>query len=167
MRKFPFAARVFSLGALVVATAAPVSGQGYPNKPVRIVTSGAGGNSDFAARIIAQGISGPLGQPVVIDNRGGGVVPIEVVSKAPPDGYTLLVTGAVFWILPLLQPAPYDAVSDFSPLSLITREVFIVAVHPSLPVKSVKELVALAKAKPGVLNYGSVTAGGSTHLAME
>ena len=156
---------IFPVGLIVVQTGA-VSGQDYPSKPIRILTSAAGGGSDFTARQIAQGISGPLGQPVVVDNRGGGIIAAEVVSKSPPDGYALTVQGAALWIVPFLQKAPYD-VSDFSPIVQTERIVFIVAVHPSLPVKSVKELIALAKARPGELNYASVSIGGSTHLAVE
>jgi len=105
---------------------------------------------------------------VVIDNRGGGsVVAGEVGAKAPPDGYSLLVAGGAMWIIPLLQKAPYDVVKDFAPISLISRVVSVVAVHPSLPVKSVKELIALAKARPGELNVATGSVGGSQQLATE
>ena len=163
----PFVVRMFPLGLMVLG-AGVVSGQDYPNKPIRIVTAAAGGGSDFMARQVAQGISGPLGQPVIGENRGGGIIPVDYVSKAPPDGYTLLVQGAVAWVAPLLlRKAPYDMVRDFSPLSLLVKEVYLVAVHPSLPVKSVRELIALAKTRPGELNYSSSIAGGSGHLAGE
>ena len=156
---------IFSVGLLELAPGT-VSGQDFPNKPIRIVTAAAGGGSDTTARLIAQGISGPLGQPVIVENRPTFVA-IETVAKAPPDGYTLLVTGASFWINPLLQKLSYDAVRDFAPISLISREVFILAVHPSMPVKSVKELIALAKARPGELNFGSSTPGGPGSLGAE
>ena len=148
---------------LVGASGAPA--QDYPSKPIRIVTSAAGGGSDFTARQVAQGISGPLGQPVIVDNRAGGIIAAEVVAKSPPDGYTLTMQGAL-WIVPLLAKAPYE-VSDFAPIVQTERIVNIVAVHPSVPVKSVKDLIALAKARPGELNYASVSIGGSTHLAVE
>lgn len=141
--------------------------QQYPAKPVRIVTSSPGGGSDFVARAIANGIAGPLGQPVIVDNRTSGVIPIEVVSKAPADGYTLLVSGGVLWISPLLRKVPYDVATDFLPISLVTREIFVFAVHPSLPVKSIKELIALAKARPGELNYGAGDVGGTNYLTLE
>ena len=157
---------MFQAGLMVMA-ASVVSGQDYPNKPIRIVTAVAGGGSDFYARQIAQGISCPLGQSVIVDNRGGGVIPMEAASKAPADGYTLLVNGANTWILPLVQKTSYDAVSDFSPISLIVREVNVLAVHPSVPVKSVKELIALAKARPGELNYGSSGVATPPHLCTE
>lgn len=143
-------------------------GQDFPNKTVRIVVSAPGGGSDFMARQIAQGITGPLGQPVIVDYRGGGILSAEFVSKAPPDGYTLLVSGAIVWIYPLLRKAPYDAIADFAPVTMISTEPSILAVHPSVPVKSTRELVALAKSRPGDLNYGSGSGFGSTsHLATE
>jgi tripartite-type tricarboxylate transporter receptor subunit TctC len=141
-------------------------GQGYPNKPIRIVTSEAGGGSDFAARPIAQGLSVPLSQTVIVDNRPG-IIAIETVAKAPPDGYTLILYGQVIWITPLLQKTTYDVVRDFSPITMVASSPNLVVVHPSLPVTSVKELIALAKAKPGELNYGGGGAGASTHLAPE
>ena len=153
-----------SIGMVMIGVAV-ASAQEYPAKPIRIVTSAAGGGSDFTARQVAQGISGPLGQPVIVDNRAGGIIAAEVVSKSPPDGYTLTMQGAL-WIVPLLSKAPYE-VSDFAPIVQTERIVNIVAVHPSVPVKSVKDLIALAKARPGELNYASVSIGGSTHLAVE
>ena len=150
---------------LIIAGA--VSGQNYPNKPVRIVTTAAGSGGDFPSRIIAQGISGPLGQPVIIDNKSGGLFASETVAKAPADGHTLVVNGASLWISPLLRKVSYDPVGDFSPISLLVREVFIVALHPSVAANNVKELIALAKSRPGELNFGSAGSGGANHLAAE
>ena len=141
--------------------------QNYPARPIRLVTSAAGGASDFAARLISQGLSTGLGQQVIVDNRGGGVVPVEIVAKAPADGYTLLYYGSTLWLLPLLQEASYDALRDFMPVSLTVNSPVIVAVHPSVPAKSIKELIALAKARPGALNYGSGGVGSPAHLASE
>jgi tripartite-type tricarboxylate transporter receptor subunit TctC len=152
---------------MVVAGAPAVWAQDYPAKPIRIYTTTPGGGSDFVARIIAQGISGPLGQPVVIDNRGGGASVAEPAAKSPPDGYSLIVQGAALWILPLLQKVSWDAARDFAPITLVTREVFVLTVHPSIPANNVKELIALAKARPGELNYGSGAPGGPNRLAME
>ena len=160
-----FMVGIFSLGLMVLG-ANVVSGQDYPNKSIRIVAAAAGGSNDFTARIIAQELSTSLGQPVIVDNRRG-IIPMEILSKAPANGYTLLVAGALSWIFPLLEKAPYDVMRDFSPISLLVREVNILVVHPSLPVKSVKELIALAKAKPGELNYGSSAVGGASHLSGE
>ncbi len=150
---------------IIVGVASLVSAQEYPSKPVRIVTAGVGGGGDFASRQIAQRLTATLGQPVVVDNRGGGVVPGQVVSQAAPDGYTLLVQGATFWIGALLQHVPYDVIKDFSPIALIMRQPNVLVVHPSLPVKSVKELVALAKSRPGALNLATGPVGSSSQLA--
>ena len=151
---------------LAMSVANLVFAQDYPSKTIRIITGSAGGGSDFNARTVAQGISGPLGQPVIVENRVSLSLG-EVGSKAPPDGYLLTVQGGSLWVVTLLQKMPYDVVRDFAPISLISRDVNIVAVHPSLPVKSAKELIALAKARPGTLNYGSGNPGSPSHLAGE
>ena len=155
---------VLSVGLMVLG-ANGVSAQDYPHKPIRIVTSEAGGGNDLASRLIGQGISGPLGQPVITDNRG--IAGYELVAKASPDGYTLLLHGAPFWLAPLLQEMPYDPVRDFAPITLAIRQPNMVVVHPSLPVNSIKELIALVKARPGELNYGAASLGSSSHLAAE
>ena len=145
-----------------------VSAQDFPNKPVRIVTSGAGGPSDIAARLVAQGISTPLGQPVLVDNRAAGNAIMDAVLKAPPDGHTILLYGSALWLGPFMQQnAPYDPVRDFAPVTLALTSPNILVVHPSVPAKSVKELIALAKARPGELNFGTSGPGGSSHLAGE
>ena len=161
-----FVVGMIAVGPMVLAAGA-ASGQQYPNRIIRIVTAAAGGGSDFIARIIAQGISGPLGQQIIIENKGTGVLAGEAAVKAPADGYTLTVQGGAFWIGPLLRKTVYDPVKDFSPISLIEREVNILAVNPSLPVQSVKDLIAYAKANPGKLNYSSPGVGSTTHLASE
>jgi tripartite-type tricarboxylate transporter receptor subunit TctC len=154
-----------SFVALIAAGSDGATSQGYPNKPIRIVTGAPGGGSDFASRLIAQALTESFGQQVVVDNRGN--VAGEIVSKALPDGYTLLLDGASFWIGPLLQETSYDPLRDFSPVSAATLSPGILVVHPSVPANSVKELIALAKARPGEINYGSGGAGASTHLAPE
>ena len=156
-------------GMLLIAAmsrAGVVSAQSYPLKPIRIVTSPAGGGTDLLARLVAQGISGPLGQQVVVDNRPAGLVG-ELGAKAPPDGYTLLAAASSVMLGPLLQKLSYDPVRDFSPVTLATVSPNLLVVHPSVPAKSVKELVALAKARPGVLNYATGGSGSSAHLAAE
>ena len=161
----------FVIGTVSVGASAFGAGlvcaQNYPDKPIRIITSQPGGGNDFTARLIAQGLTGPLGQQVIVDNRAGGVLTSEVVAKALPDGYTLLVNGGTHWIGPLLRDAPYDPVRDFSPISMVDRAPLVLVVHPSLPVKSVKDLINLAKAKPGMLNYATGSTGSSNHLASE
>ncbi len=142
--------------------------QGSAAKPVRIVTGGAGSGSDYAARLIGQGLTSGSGQTVVIDNRPSGVIPGEIVAKAAPDGYTLLVSGSTLWIGPLLRDAtPFDPVNDFASISLVASSPNILVVHPSVPAKSVKELVALARSRPGALNYASASTGSPNHLAAE
>ncbi len=155
----------FSVGcaALVPGMA---SGQNYPTKAVRIVVTEAGGSSDLGARLIAQALTGPLGQPVTVENMSG-VSSIQAVAKAPPDGYTLLFYGSGFWIYPLLQSVPYDAVKDFVPVSLAVSSPIILAVNRAVPANSVKQLLALAKAKPGALRYASGANGSNPHLATE
>ena len=156
---------------LAVGVAIPGAGavfaQTYPGKPVRIVTSAAGGTPDFVARLIAQAISGPLGQQVIVDNRSSGIIPAEIVARASPDGYTLLVTSNVLWIVTLMQKTSFDPVKDFSPIALTSMAPAVLVVHPSVPARSVRQLIALAKARPGELNYSSSTTGTASHLAGE
>src|SRR5689334_6393688 len=153
---------LLAIGAIVAGAAA---GQDFPVKPIRIITSAPGGSSDFTARLIAQGWTESLGQQAVVDNRGnfGG----EQLAKAPPDGYTLLVDGASLWTGPLIQKTSYDPVRDFSSVTIAVSAPSVIVVHPSLPVKSIKELIALARARPGALNYGSGGIGGASHLPAE
>jgi len=146
--------------------AAAASGQNYPNKPVRIVTSDAGSGSDFAARLVAQEVTDSLAQPVVVDNRSSNIVG-GVAARALPDGYTLLVEGVSLWISPLLQKMPYDPVKDFAPITALSATPWCLVVHPSVQAKSVKDLIDLAKAKPGEINYASAGIGGGAHLAGE
>jgi tripartite-type tricarboxylate transporter receptor subunit TctC len=164
-----FPMTVFILGAGMVRAQDPSTElrTGFPNKPIRLVTVGVGGAMDFMSRLLAQGLTVDLSQPVIVENRSSGFLPGQIVSKASPDGYTLLVAGPPLWIAPLLQSVPYDAFRDFSPITMMASTPNILVVNPSLPVKSVKELIALAKARPGQLNYASTGTGGSLHLAAE
>ena len=157
---------MMALAGMQVPGGGMTYGQTFPSKPIRIITGSVGGGSDTAARHIAQEISGPLGQPVIVENRAS-IVATETVAKAAPDGYALLVGGASVWQTPLMQKMNYDPVNDFSPLTLISREVFLVVVHPSLRVRSVKELITLAKSRPGELNNSAGSTGGTVHLASE
>src|SRR6185295_5559665 len=126
-------------------------GQNYPDKPIRIVTSEAGGGNDVQARIIARGLAGPLGQQVIVENRPSGVIPGDIVAKAQPNGYTLLLYNNTLWIGPLMQKTPYDPLRDFAPVTVVARGPNVLVVNAALPVNSVADLVALAKAKPGAL----------------
>ena len=142
--------------------------QDYPSKPIRIVASQAGSSGDFVGRVIAEGLTKALGQQVIVDNRGGGVIAGDLVAKSPADGYTLLLYGNTLWLLPLMRKqVPYDPHRDFVPVSRAARGVNILVVHPSLPVKSVKDLTALARARPGELNFSSAAPGTMNHLAGE
>jgi tripartite-type tricarboxylate transporter receptor subunit TctC len=158
---------VFTFGETLSAAEAP-----YPNKPIRlIVASSPGGPNDLVARVVAAPWGELLGRPIVIDNRAGaaGVIGSELVARAAPDGYTLLVgfPGPLI-IAPLLnETAPYDTLKDFAPVSLAVSAPFVLLVHPGVPAKSVKELVALARARPGKMNYASGGTGIGSHLAME
>jgi tripartite-type tricarboxylate transporter receptor subunit TctC len=137
-----------------------------PNRPIRIVTTGFGGGTDFAARQVASGLNAGTGQTVIVENRGSSVVPGEVVSKASPDGHTLLVTtGGIQWVLPLFQKVPYDPVKDFAPVSLTGSFPTVLVISASVPAGTVKEFIALAKAKPGAYNHVMTAHGGSAHLS--
>lgn len=152
---------------IAAITMTPLVAQDYPSKPIRIITTEAGGGTDFVARIVAQGLTSSFGQQMVVENRPSGVIPGQVASQAPPDGYTLLITSGSLWLGPLLRKTPYDPLKDFAPVSLLVNYPSVLVVHPSLPVQNVKDLVALARAKPGALNYGTPTLGTPTHLAAE
>ena len=140
----------------------------YPEKPIRMLASGVGGAGDFTARLVATGLAGRLGQQVIVDNRPGGLVPGEIVAKAQPDGYTVMLVGIVIWLSPYMRESmPFDPVRDFAPVTLAVTVPNVLVVHPALPVKSAQELIALARQKPGVLNYATSGAGNSNHIAGE
>ena len=154
--------------AVLAGGAQAATPQDFPTRPIRIVTSQAGGGLDFVARLVSQGLSPTLGQQVIVDNRPSGIFTGSIVSKAAPDGYTLLFNGSSFWMLPFLEKnVPYDPVKDFAPITLATNAPLLLVVHPGQPVKSVRDLIALAKAKPGVLNYSSSSIGTPQHIAAE
>ena len=148
------------------------SGQAYPNKPIRIVVPyPAGGPIDMTTRPLAQKLTETMGNPVVVDNRGGanGMIGTDNVAKSPPDGYSLVVaSGGAFAIGPhVYLKMPFDVFKDFAPVSLFVTLPELLAAHPALPVRSVRELVALAKARPNQLNFGSSGTGSTPHLAAE
>ena len=155
--------------ALIVMSVGSSVAQDYPSKPIRMVTADVGSLNDLAARLIAQGLTETVGQQVIVENRGGasGAIAAQAVAKAAPDGYTLLLYSGALWVGPLLQDLPWDALRDFTPVTLAVTSPNVLVVHPSVPAKTVKELVALAKKRPGELNYGSSSIGASTHLAAE
>ena len=167
-------AGIFAVGAMVLGTSvahsqdpSTGSGQVFPAKPIRIITAEPGGVSDLGARLIAQGLTASVGQPVLVDNRGGGAIAAPMVAKAAPDGHTLLYHGSNIWLLPLMQTVPYDPVKELSPITQAGGSPNLLVVHPALPVKSVKELIVLAKARPGDLSYAGGTTGSTIHIASE
>jgi tripartite-type tricarboxylate transporter receptor subunit TctC len=152
-----------------VSIAQDNSAQSYPSKPIRlIVPFVAGGGTDLTARAIAQKLTQAWGQPVIVENRPGanGTIGVEVAAKSAPDGYTLTMISSSHSVnVSLYKDLPYDLVRDFEPITQATTQPYALVVNPSLPVKSVADLIALAKAKPGTLNYGSSGIGGLSHLS--
>ena len=146
-------------------------GQTYPAKPIRILVGfAAGGSTDLVARVSATKMNAALGQPVVVENRAGagGNIAAELVAKSPPDGHVFLVTPSSFAVNPsLYKQVPYDAMKDFAPVTQLSSYMLFLICHPSIPARSIRELITLAKAKPGQLNFGSAGTGTTTHIAGE
>ncbi len=163
--------RRWFLCACLAALASSAFAQTYPAKPVRmIVPFVAGGNTDIIARIVATEMTKGLGQQIVIENRGGAgsTIGTEAAAKSPPDGYTLLMVSAAHVINPaMIKKLPYDSLKDFAPISIVADVPTAFAVHPQLPVKNVKEFIALARARPGQLNYSTAGRGTVGHLSAE
>ena len=161
-----------ALAALFGAASAPALAQGYPNKPIRVIAPfPPGGGTDLFARAVAQKLTAAWGQQVVVDNRSGagGMIGSELVARAAPDGYTLLITSSSSHsIAPHLTRKPlYDPLRDFTPVMLIASAPNVLVVHPSVPARSVGQLIALAKARPGAINYASNGSGTLSHLTAE
>ncbi len=160
--------KALHIAAALVAAAicAVAQAQSYPAKPVRFVTSEPGGGNDIVARVLAEGLTTSLGQRVIVDNRG--IVAAEIAKNANPDGYTLLVYGANIWLLPYLREhVAWDPLRDFAPVTIAVQLPNVLVVHPTVPVKSVRELIDYAKARPGKLDYAAGTIGVSPHLSAE
>ena len=165
-------ALITTLAAICTLPAAATAiAQNYPVKPIRIIVGfSAGGSSDLVARVTAAKLNMAWGQPVIVENRpgAGGNIAAELVAKSPADGHVLLVTPSSFAVNPsLYRKVPYDAIKDFAPVTNLSSYMLFLSCHPSLPVRSVKTLIALAKAKPGHLNYASAGTGTTTHIAGE
>ena len=162
---------VVSTAAVSALLPGPVLSQPYPSKLVRIVVGvPPGGSLNLVARLAGQKLSNGLGKPVIIDNRpgAGGNIGTELAAKAPPDGYTLMVASSFFAINPsLYRKVSYDPIKDFEPVALLTTYMLFLVAHPSLPAQSVKALIALARARPGEINYASTGTGTTTHVAGE
>ena len=159
------------LGAIYAAAAGRAAVDSYPDRPIRfIVPFAPGGTNDIVARLSGARLSENLGQAVVVDNRAGAnaVIGTEIAARAQPDGYTLLVVNINFAINPaMMGKLPYDALRDFVPVSLLATSPTVLVAHPTLPIASVKELIAYARASPGKLNYSTSGRGSSTHIPME
>ena len=156
------------LGALMALSAGVACAQNYPNRLIRIMTNAAGNLGDTMARIVAQQLTRSLGQQVIVENHpGGAMTSVETVAKAAPDGYTLLFVSDSFIGVPFMLEARYDPLRDFAPVASVAFAPSILAVNPSLAASTTKELIALAKSRPGALNYGSGTNGSTSHTATE
>jgi tripartite-type tricarboxylate transporter receptor subunit TctC len=159
------------LTAVLAGVASVAGAQTYPNRPIRMVVPFApGGGSDISGRVLADGLSEALGQPIVVDNRpgAGSILGCDIVAKATPDGYTTLLGNiSMAFNTAIYKKLPYDAIRDFIPITLVTDQPNILVAHPALPAKSFQEFLALAAAQPGKLTYGSAGQGSGTHLAME
>lgn len=156
--------------ACFILSAVDASAQSYPVKPIRMLFGfGAGGAGDISARLLAQKLSESLGQNVVVENRAGagGAIADDAVAKSPADGYTLLYAAGSSAILPAMRKLPYDIERDLAPVSLVVITSFALAVHPSVPVRDAKALIALARSQPGKLTFGSPGVGSSAHFAAE
>ncbi len=157
-------------GALFAAAGLARAQLHYPSKPVRMIVPYApGGTTDIVARLIGPKLADSLGQPIVVDNRPGGntVIGTSALAKAQPDGYTIMIMVIAHVIVPNLISTPYDAISDFSPVAAISASEQVLVVHPAVAANTLRELISLAKQRPGQLNYGSAGSGGLTHLASE
>ncbi len=164
--------RIIAVLLVTLAWSGPALAQNFPSKPIRFVVPYApGGSTDIVARILAQKLSDAMGQQVVVDNRpgAGGSIGADVVAKSPPDGYTMVtaVTGTMAINQFLYRKLPFDPDKDFAPVTQVGSLPLILVVHPSLPAKNVREFIAMAKAKPGQLNYGSSGVGTATHMTTE
>jgi tripartite-type tricarboxylate transporter receptor subunit TctC len=156
---------------VLIALAGPAAAQkAYPSKPIRIIVPfPPGASNDILARLIGKKLTDTLGVQTIVDNRGGAstIIGASALLKSPPDGYTIMVTSGTHIITPLLMPTPYDAVKDFVAVATIDSIDYVLVVHPSLPANNLKEFIALARARPGQINYASSAKGSGNHLSAE
>ncbi|MFH1604518.1 MAG: tripartite tricarboxylate transporter substrate binding protein [Pseudomonadota bacterium] len=170
MKAFNTVMRMVTLGVLMAIAGSAAAQQDYPSKPIRlIVPYPPGGSTTVLARLVGQKLTASWGQPVVVDNRPGGnaIIGTEAAAKAPPDGYTLVLTSNNHVVVPQLIATPYDAIKDFAPVATLTSTELVLVVNPSVPANDLRELIALAKSKPGQLNYGTISIGSMGHLGLE
>ncbi len=164
------AVRLFAVAAAMMLAGGAIGQQPYPEKPIRLIVPYApGGSTDLLARLIGPKLAESWGQSVIVDNRPGGntIIGTQALTKAAPDGYTILLMAIAHAIIPNLIPTPYDPIRDFAPVATVGRGELLLVIHPSVPASNLQELIALAKSKPGQLNYASASTGGPLHLAGE
>jgi len=170
MTTFSATARTLAAGVLIAIAGAAVAQQAYPGKPIRMITPYApGGATTALARIVGQKLTESWGQQVLVENRPGGntIIGTEALAKAAPDGYTIALMTSTHIVVSLLFPTPYDAIKDFAPVATVASAELLLVMHPSVPANSLRELIALAKSRPGQLNHGSTGSGSSSRLALE
>ena len=171
MKAFNAVVRMVAVGVLMGLAGSAAAQQVYPNKPIRFITPFApGGSTTILARMVAQKLTESWGQQVIVENRPGGntVIGTESLGKSPPDGYTIMLTSNIHVINPNLNPnLPYDPVKDFAPIGTVSRIELVLVVHPSVPANNLQEFIALAKAKPGELNFGTSGNGSGPHMSTE
>jgi tripartite-type tricarboxylate transporter receptor subunit TctC len=157
---------VITLAAAGAIPVGPACAQTF-QRPLRFVTTEPGGSGDFLARLLAKGMSGSVGQQVIVENRAG-FMSIETVMRSQPDGHSMLIYSSTLWIVPLIRnDLAWNALRDFTPIALAMSTPTVLAVHPAVPATTVKDLISLAKSKPGALNYSASAAGSANHLAAE
>jgi len=170
MKYFNAVVRMVTVGALMGFAGSVTAQQAYPNKAIRMIVPYApGGPTDVVARLLGPHLTQRLGQPVIVDNRPGGntIIGTEALAKSPPDGYIIMTMAIAHAIIPSLLSTPYDPIKDFAPVATVVSGELVLVLHPSVPANTLQELIALAKSKPGELNYASASAGGPLHLAGE
>lgn len=162
--------QMLTVGVLIALAGPAAAQQAYPSKPIRIIIPfPPGASNDILGRLVGKKLTDTLGVQTIVDNRGGAstIIGASALLKSPPDGYTIMVTSSTHIITPLLMSTPYDAVNDFAAVTTIDSSDYVLVVHPSLPASTLREFIALAKAKPGQLNYASSAKGSGNHLSAE
>src|SRR5690242_7446094 len=162
------AAFLMIVSCMLAAVVGRAYAQSYPSKTIRIIVPfPPGASNDILARIVGKKLTDGFGVQTIVDNRPGAstIIGASALQKSAPDGYTLMVTSSTHLITPMLMPAPYDAVKDFTPVTTIDRSEYLLVVHPALPANNLKEFIALAKSKPGQLNYATSSIGSGNHIS--
>ncbi|MGZ5125512.1 MAG: Bug family tripartite tricarboxylate transporter substrate binding protein [Burkholderiales bacterium] len=170
MKILTAAFQISTLGVLIALGNPADAQQAYPSKPIRIIVPfPPGASNDILARIVGKKLTDAFGVQTIVDNRAGAstIIGASALLKSAPDGYTIMVTSGTHLITPLLMPAPYDAVKDFTPVATLDRSDYLLVVHPLLPANTLKEFIALAKTRPGQINYASSANGSGNHLSAE